>query len=100
MAERKRAAPDSESTKAPRPAARGSAHGEVAPRADRRTVTLYRAPEIRAVIHLAAAPIVISGAGAAEGTECEEDSMTPAEGPVTPVPSPDLVWIPAAGATP
>lgn len=99
-AERKRAASDSESTKTPQPAARGSAHGDRAPQAARRTVTLYHAPEIRAVIHLAAAPIGISGAGAAEGTECEEDSMTPAEGPVTPVPSPDLVWIPVAGATP
>jgi hypothetical protein len=63
-------------------------------------VTLYHAPEIRAVIHLTAAPIGIPSGGAAEGTECDDDSMTPAEGPVAPAPSPDLVWIPVAGTTP
>ena len=68
-AERKRAASDAESTKTPPPATRGSAHGDRAPQAARRTVTLYHAPEIRAVIHLTAAPIGIPSGGAAEGTE-------------------------------
>jgi hypothetical protein len=98
-AERKRAASDSEPARTPRPAPRGSAQGERDPQAPRRTVTLYHAPEIRAVIHLTAAPIEIPHEGAAEGTECE-DSTTPAEGPVAPASSPDLVWIPVAGSTP
>lgn len=96
-AERKRAASDSEPARTPRP--RGSAHGDGAPQAARRTVTLYHAPEIRAVIHLTAASIEVPSERAAEGSECE-DSTTPAEGPVAPTPSPDLVWIPVAGATP
>jgi hypothetical protein len=98
-AERKRAASDPAPATTPRPAVREPAHGDRESRAPRRTVTLYHAPEIRAVIHLAAAPIEVSREGAAEGTECE-DSTTPAEGPVAPTPSPDLVWIPVAGSTP
>jgi beta-lactamase regulating signal transducer with metallopeptidase domain len=97
--ERKRATPDSEDARTPRPSTRGSANGDRAPHTARRTVALYHAPEIRAVIHLTAAPLVVPSEGAAESTECE-NSTTPAEGPVAPAPSPDLVWIPVAGTTP
>jgi beta-lactamase regulating signal transducer with metallopeptidase domain len=97
--ERKRTTPDSDAATTPRPAIRGSANGDRAPHTARRTVTLYHVPEIRAVIHLTAAPLVVPSEGAAESTECEK-STAPAEGPVAPAPSPDLVWIPVAGTTP
>jgi hypothetical protein len=60
---------------------------------------LYHVPEIRAVIHLTGSAIETGSEGATQDTECEH-TTTPVEGQVAPTPSPDLVWIPAAGATP
>jgi hypothetical protein len=98
-AESRQRAAEPRPARVPRPPARGSARSDRTPEAPRRTVTLYHVPEIRAVIHLTGSAIETGSEGATQDTECEH-TTTPVEGQVAPTPSPDLVWIPAAGATP
>jgi beta-lactamase regulating signal transducer with metallopeptidase domain len=63
-------------------------------------VAVFRAPEIRAVIHLAGSPAVSNDpSGDGESTECTV-SKTPASGRVAPRPDPKLAWVPVAESTP
>ena len=93
-----------ERSKSPQPSPSRREHDKVLPArvsrtAASETVMIYTAPEIRAVIRTAGATFAEPESSAADGGNCPEKTSA-ADGPVAPPPSPKLVWVPTAGATP